>query len=882
MVVDPTSVSRVVTLLQSGTVMSTRFRTFENHLSFALQFLCDFGLYGCGWVELGNVLERGRNAEDEEALTPRFPVSPHFRQSRMPLEVDVAAYHILNRHRLTPRHMHHKLEIPAPPPPNEPFVPSVRELWEDERQRRSARGLNPSPEMPTVLSDVSRQSAGEWISEARWWDEIRKRMERDRGSGEPVTNYTERRGWENAVMSTFESIEALWEPEFKTWRPTRRNDAMSRDGADAKADSDESKPVPVEEGDEEAGVDVDVSVLETQHIDFNDAEWNDYEDEGLNELEREGEEQEEDADYGELEDNESVADDLSASSEEEGNGREDGGGDPDDVFSTDPQENEPSSSLFPDGFKEFPFNPREFSDNESDASDTSLNYWDPLCATPMDHKPMTVQQATDEQRQTSPSPPELTTLKRLRAEGEPEVPEPEVERAHKRSRTVKFDIVEQPDDESPPVQEASMNGTPTMKLNLQHRISRPSFKLTADTNLYNYASAPPTSTSLMNSLRDYGLPNRIYKAPHYSNELDAPAGPREYAGLVFELKGGDGIANLEEWVSRTDEQPQDSSLTMASNPSRPLPLSCFVGGWEYAGSPPSVKEVKKWLSSPEGAIVTKSRPNFRSQIKGPTQANIYGLKSTPIAIEAEGSRARQDMTVLSLEVFAPTGSGKLPDPKDDGESNPFSPPSLLLTVFEALFAAFYSFQTCDSQEPYHGVIVADPTGEYAKRLRGVHIRYVDSELELINEVLDVVLDLDPDLIMGWEVQNSSWGYLAARASQSFSLEVDELLARAPPRFRVSSEQYEARHTTTFYVAGRHVFNLWRIMRLEVTLGNYTFENVVFNVLGRRVPKYSPATITGWCRSQTPRHNLTFLQYFIGRTAINIDMLNQSEMLTKTA
>lgn len=39
--------------------------------------------------------------------------------------------------------------------------------------------------------------------------------------------------------------------------------------------------------------------------------------------------------------------------------------------------------------------------------------------------------------------------------------------------------------------------------------------------------------------------------------------------------------------------------------------------------------------------------------------------------------------------------------------------------------------------------------------------------------------------------------------------------------------------STFKVAGRHVLNSWRIMRSEKTLTMYTFENVVFEVLGRR-------------------------------------------------
>jgi DNA polymerase zeta len=40
---------------------------------------------------------------------------------------------------------------------------------------------------------------------------------------------------------------------------------------------------------------------------------------------------------------------------------------------------------------------------------------------------------------------------------------------------------------------------------------------------------------------------------------------------------------------------------------------------------------------------------------------------------------------------------------------------------------------------------------------------VRDELELLNRVVDIVLDLDPDIIIGWDVQNTSWGYLNARA-----------------------------------------------------------------------------------------------------------------------
>jgi DNA polymerase zeta len=48
---------------------------------------------------------------------------------------------------------------------------------------------------------------------------------------------------------------------------------------------------------------------------------------------------------------------------------------------------------------------------------------------------------------------------------------------------------------------------------------------------------------------------------------------------------------------------------------------------------------------------------------------------------------------------------------------------------------------------------------------------VEGELELINRIVDVVLDFDPDVVVGWEIQHASWGYLNARSQSYGSLHV---------------------------------------------------------------------------------------------------------------
>ena len=49
------------------------------------------------------------------------------------------------------------------------------------------------------------------------------------------------------------------------------------------------------------------------------------------------------------------------------------------------------------------------------------------------------------------------------------------------------------------------------------------------------------------------------------------------------------------------------------------------------------------------------------------------------------------------------------------------------------------------------------------RLRTFKMEIFDDELDLLNAVADLVIELDPDILTGWEVQLNSWGFLEARS-----------------------------------------------------------------------------------------------------------------------
>lgn len=49
----------------------------------------------------------------------------------------------------------------------------------------------------------------------------------------------------------------------------------------------------------------------------------------------------------------------------------------------------------------------------------------------------------------------------------------------------------------------------------------------------------------------------------------------------------------------------------------------------------------------------------------------------------------------------------------------------------------------------------------------------------------------------------------------------------------SYDQWGMKTTSTFKVIGRHVLNLWRIIRSEHNFNIYTFENAAFQILRQR-------------------------------------------------
>lgn len=97
----------------------------------------------------------------------------------------------------------------------------------------------------------------------------------------------------------------------------------------------------------------------------------------------------------------------------------------------------------------------------------------------------------------------------------------------------------------------------------------------------------------------------------------------------------------------------------------------------------------------------------------------------------------------------PTRQNKVPDP----------------TVDE-IAAVFFAYQISEENpvSKFEGTIVVRCPQFDPHRIRHGKVEVVADEVDLINKIIDIVVDLDPDILIGWEIQRASWGYLDARGT----------------------------------------------------------------------------------------------------------------------
>jgi DNA polymerase elongation subunit (family B) len=279
---------------------------------------------------------------------------------------------------------------------------------------------------------------------------------------------------------------------------------------------------------------------------------------------------------------------------------------------------------------------------------------------------------------------------------------------------------------------------------------------------------------------------------------------------------------------------------------------------------------------------TQKNRRYLSQIDGPTPRNKHGFaysqknKSTSVQHEV------QYMSTMSVEVHVNTRGKFVPNPEHDEVQCVFWSVKSDETTLN-------SQSTSGEDAVQSGVVVVcteDTMFERIRRQCRGQVMAESSELDLMVRLVEIVRTNDPDVLTGYEVHGGSWGYLIERARTKYEYnlcdEFSRMKTESHGRFGRENDRWGFNTTSTIRVTGRHMINIWRAMRGELNLLQYTMENVVWHLLHRRIPHYSWRTLTAWYTSRRTGDLVKLVQYYSIRARLDLEILEANDIVARTS
>lgn len=342
---------------------------------------------------------------------------------------------------------------------------------------------------------------------------------------------------------------------------------------------------------------------------------------------------------------------------------------------------------------------------------------------------------------------------------------------------------------------------------------------------YVYRNAPPGNLDFERA----GLPQINYNDPFYMDEV-----PKAFVfgGKKFKLESK-ALEHLP-----TPEVHGESISTDLFDKTNVR--SKLFKKWRFTKSPPTYNNVKEYMYGSQ----------IKSQI-GVTQRHKYAAPKTNER-RPDGSN---HMTVMIVEVHTNTRGDFKPDPKCDEVSSIF-----WRTMNGSAYEEGAFLQNCP------------------QRIPKLKCRLFENELDMFEQFSEFARGFDPDIIAGYEVNSSSWGYLIDRSRAMYDFDFVPQLSRV--HFKSHSkmgDHWGYTHTSAIKICGRHVLNIWRPLK-KLNLLKYTIENVAYHALHERVPHYTTKTLTEMFQSDF----LSLVNHYLKKLEIDARLIDTQELITRAA
>lgn len=297
---------------------------------------------------------------------------------------------------------------------------------------------------------------------------------------------------------------------------------------------------------------------------------------------------------------------------------------------------------------------------------------------------------------------------------------------------------------------------------------------------------------------------------------------------------------------------------------------------QYSVCAPSKASVNEWLTS-EDKRDSYKRNKFRSQIEPLiTQTNDYkySLRSRGVARNPSGFL---NLSLMEMELHAHTFDDMRPDPTKN-------PVAFLIYLFDnanqmfgdgaPVMSLLFNLEGID-----HWLLRQKL--ENIAAVVGVEIKMYNTERQMIDDFMRDIDRYDPDILSGYEVNAASWGYLCERylalTEGTLIPRLSKVNSKGNGKF---GDRWGYTHTSALKINGRHMFNVWRLLKGELHLTSYNLENICFHLLHQTLPKISNQTLSAWFRTGLANHLLMFCTYYKHRLDLVVDIIDTQELVLR--
>ncbi|XP_017078698.1 DNA polymerase zeta catalytic subunit isoform X1 [Drosophila eugracilis] len=306
---------------------------------------------------------------------------------------------------------------------------------------------------------------------------------------------------------------------------------------------------------------------------------------------------------------------------------------------------------------------------------------------------------------------------------------------------------------------------------------------------------------------------------------------------------------------------------------------------------PASSQSSEQSVSSSAAQAVLERSSFLRQLEGNSQRqqhdlsfglshatldNTFGFKVNLENLQqAKADVDCNHLTIITLEVFVSTRGELQPDPMHDEIRVLFyaiehSLPDENLPSKACGYIMVNNAQDLLSEGLIHGLD------------RDIEVQVVANEAEAFEALLTLCGRWDADIYAGYEIEMSSWGYVIDRAKY-LCFNIAPLLSRVPTQ-KVRDFVDEDREQFTdldveMKLCGRILLDVWRLMRSEIALTSYTFENVMYHILHKRCPWHTTKSLSEWFASPCTRWIV--MEYYLERVRGTLALLDQLDLLGRT-